>query len=500
MAVRNDCADRRDRDPGERYTAALSRFSTAADWRTYLALAEEFRALGTYKDSARLRDRCVKAASAPAYREIRGKLDSREIKTIEDYREAAHVLSMIPDYADARELMRTCNVRANVLLYDRAVALVANSDATTDEIGQAVQIFREIRSFRNSRELLERYEKYYCERVYAEASRIARAGHVYSEFDEAYELFSRIPQYADSREMASACRKKADRLRPRSHRARESVVRSKREKPGEVPAVASGEEAIRVRGGETGKPKRPEDETSGGFPEICRILDKRYLTACVLWFAVSLADVVASVWIAKSQISWVKAHLNELRSAVVLTAVVSGFFCVRCLLRMLTRSMRRRIAASVAALVRKLTSPFVRLTEKLLASVGIALHRRNRLGGRDERSIVVDHGRPRRVRTRLKNDLKWSEQTDNAARVRFLFIDYMLLRIRQGYFLRRSSTPREIGRELVLEEDERELFLAYQKARYAEKLSEDELSGDAIRRMRALNDRVRSRKARHERS
>lgn len=496
MAVRSD------HNLNARYMAALSHFSTAADWRAYLTLAEEFRALDAYKDSARLYDRCVKAASAPAYRAVREKLDSRDEKTVEDYREAACILSMIPDYADARELMRVCNVRANVLLYDRAVALVTNSDATTDEIGQAVQIFREIKSFRNSRELLERYEKYYCERVYAEASEIARTGHVYSEFDEAYELFSRIPQYADSREMASACQKRADKLRPRTRRTRAhgGDARPKRGEPGKRHTTGNSDETVKVRNAWSGKPTKSADEISNGFTEIWRIVDKRYLTACLLWFAAFLADVAASVWIAKSQISWVKAHLNELRSVVILTAIVSGFFCVRCLLRMLTRSMRRRIAASMAALVRKLTLPLVRLTEKLLASVGIELHRCNRLGGRDERSIVIEPDRPKRVRRRLKNELKWSEQTDNVSRVRFLFIDYMLLRIRQGYFFRRSATPREISCEIALEEDERELFLAYQKARYAGSLSEDELSGEAIGRMRALNERVRSRRPKHEQS
>ena len=74
-----------------RYIAALARFSSSADWRAYLALAEEFRALDTYRDSAQLYDRCIKAASAPAYREIRETLNAKEDKTVEDYREAVRV-------------------------------------------------------------------------------------------------------------------------------------------------------------------------------------------------------------------------------------------------------------------------------------------------------------------------------------------------------------------------------------------------------------------------
>jgi len=50
----------------------------------------------------------------------------------------------------------------------------------------------------------------------------------------------------------------------------------------------------------------------------------------------------------------------------------------------------------------------------------------------------------------------------------------------------------------ALEEDERELFAAYQKARYAGNRADGEISGEAVGRMRALNERVRSRRIREE--
>ena len=55
-------------------------------------------------------------------------------------------------------------------------------------------------------------------------------------------------------------------------------------------------------------------------------------------------------------------------------------------------------------------------------------------------------------------------------------------------------TPAEISRDIALEEDERELFAAYQKARYAGNRADGEISGEAVGRMRALNERVRSRR------
>lgn len=478
-----------------RYIAALARFSSSADWRAYLALAEEFRALDTYRDSAQLYDRCIKAASAPAYREIRETLNAKEDKTVEDYREAVRVLALIQDYSDAREFMRVCNVRANVLLYDRALALVTNSDATTDEIGQAVEIFRDIKSFRNCRELLERYDKYYCERVYAEASELMQKGHVYSEFDEAFALFSRIPQYGDAVELAAACKKKADKLRPRQRPVRQKPAKAEKPRKGKPDGT---EQTERIRRPDRERPERRKDETSNGFLEVWHTLDKRYMSVCLAWFAAFIATVVASVWVSKTQIAWVKDHLNTLRGAVLVAAVLTAFFCIRCFLRMLTLSMRRKLGKSVLAFLHRLAMPLTKLTEKLMATIGIDLRRRNRLNGRDERSIVMDMDKPKKAKKRLKNELKWGEQPDNAARVRFLFIDYMILRIRQGYFLRRTMTPAEISRDIALEEDERELFAAYQKARYAGNRADGEISGEAVGRMRALNERVRSRRIREE--
>ena len=90
-----------------RYTAAAYKFAQVSGWRDYLALAEEFRFLDTYKDSARKYDQCVKAASAPAYREITDTIRTKGSETTaEEYREAARVLQIIQDYQDAREVMR----------------------------------------------------------------------------------------------------------------------------------------------------------------------------------------------------------------------------------------------------------------------------------------------------------------------------------------------------------------------------------------------------------
>ena len=162
----------------------------------------------------------------------------------------------------------------------------------------------------------------------------------------------------------------------------------------------------------------------------------------------------------------------------------------RAFLRMLTASMRKKLARAATALGKKLAAPFVKLATKLLLSIGIDLSRRGRLSGKDERSFVFDEPQnTKKKKKKLKNDLHWAEQPDNAARVRFIFIDYMIHRIRKGYLMRHSMTTLEIGREIAIEDDEKQLFDVYQKARYAGRSAVDEISDAMIIDLKRINEK-----------
>ena len=88
--------------------------------------------------------------------------------------------------------------------------------------------------------------------------------------------------------------------------------------------------------------------------------------------------------------------------------------------------------------------------------------------GEDERTFLwKDREKASHRKKRLKNDQKWAEQLDNRQRVRFLYIEYMIKRIRSGYKLSRQMTPDEIANDLVLEEEERIIFSTYDEARYS---------------------------------
>lgn len=488
-----------------RYTAAAYKFATVSGWRDYLALAEEFRALDTYKDSAQKYSQCVKAASAPAYRDITDEIRTKGAEnTAADYREAARIMQIIQDYQDAREVMRVYTVKANALTYEEAMTLLSNSEATTEELGEGVELLKTIKGFKNTRELIERFEKYYFDRMYNEALHLMEHGHVFSEFEEAAEKFEKIAVYSDAAQQAVACRKMANKVRPKE--------KKKKEKPADTAASKGGDEVVRVKGkdakaqktdkeapaegegpADSGtvmprKRKMIDDETHNSLVEVWRNIDKRRMVEFIIWMLLLIADLYASIVVPNIQADFFIANANSIRIITVLLAILFIVMGCRAFLRMLTASMRKKLGQAAVKFAKRVTAPLLKAVNKLLLSIGIDLSRRNRLGGRDEKTFVFDDTeKVKKTKKKLKNDLKWVEQTDNAARVRFIFIDYMIRRIKKGYFMKRCMTPAEIGREIALEDDEKALFAVYDKARYAGKLGVEEITDAMVGELQLVN-------------
>ena len=474
-----------------RYTAAAYRFAKASSWREYLELAEEFRALDTYKDSAVKYSQCVKAASAPAYREITDEIRTkgRDV-TAAEYREAARIMQIIQDYQDAREIMRVYTVKANAMTYEEAMAILSNSEATTEELGQGVALLKTIKGFKNTRELIERFEKYYFDRVYNEALHLMEHGHVFSEFEEAAAMFESISAYSDAAQQAVACRKMANKVRPKERKKKEA------------PAPKGGDEVEKITrkdvkaqkdtpAEETVKPKRRrmvDDETHNSLVEVWRNIDKRRMAEFIIWVLLLLGDLYASIVLPNLEGAFFESNQNTIRVVTVLLAIFFITMGCRAFLRMLTASMRKKLGQAAVKFAKKLAAPILKAVNKLLLSIGIDLTRRNRLGGRDERTFVFDDAeKVKKPKKKLKNELKWVDQTDNAARVRFIFIDYMIRRIKKGYFMKRSMTPAEICREVALEDDEKNLFAIYDKARYAGQRGVEEITDAMVGELQLVN-------------
>jgi len=480
-----------------RYTAAAYRFAQVSGWREYLELAEEFRQLDTYKDSARKYDQCVKAASAPAYREITDAIRTKGPETTADeYREAARVLKIIQDYQDAREVMRVYTIKANALTYEAAMTLLSNSEATTEELGEGVEMLKTIKGFKNTRELIERFEKYYFDRMYNEALTLMKNGHVFSEFEEAAEMFEKISVYSDAASQAAACRKQAAKLRPKERQRKEKPMPTGGDEVARIKGKATrakgeGSKADAPSEAEAVKPRRRkivDDETHNTVLEVWHNIDKRRMVEFIFWLFCLGLDLYISIVVPNIETDFFLQHQNTIRFVTILAAIGIISMAVRAFLRMLTASMRKKLGKAAVRFAKRLAAPLVKAVNKLLQSIGIDLSRRNRLGGRDERTFVFDDSeKVKKTKKKLKNELKWVEQTDNAARVRFIFIDYMIRRIKGGYFMKRSMTPAEICADVALEDDEKNLFAVYDKARYAGKAGLEEITDAMVGELQMVN-------------
>ena len=336
--------------------------------------------------------------------------------------------------------------------------------------------------------------------MYNEALHLMEHGHVFSEFEEAAAMFEKISVYSDAAQQAVACRKMANKVRPKEKKKKEKSTDTAAAKGGDevvrvkgkdAKAAKTDEEAPVTEGEEVIKPRRRkmiDDETHNSLVEVWHNIDKRRMVEFIIWMLLMLGDLYASIVVPNIEADFFIAHSNTIRAITVLLAIFFIAMGARAFLRMLTASMRKKLGQAAVRFAKKLAAPVLKAVNKLLLSIGIDLSRRNRLSGRDEKTFVFDDTeKVKKTKKKLKNELKWAEQPDNAARVRFIFIDYMIRRIKKGYFMKRSMTPAEIGSEIALEDDEKALFAVYDKARYAGKQGIEEITDAMVGELQLVN-------------
>ena len=157
---------------------------------------------------------------------------------------------------------------------------------------------------------------------------------------------------------------------------------------------------------------------------------------------------------------------RRVRGILLAVLIVLVVLLVRSFKKLMSDRLQEAIEHRLGQLLRLVFRPAAIVIGRISDWLGIG---RWRGWCEDERTYL---GRdrdqlPRRAR-RLKNTAKWADQKDNAARVRFLYIEYMVKRIRGGYLFRRQLTPDEIADELILEDEEKLLFDTYSTVRYAQ--------------------------------
>jgi uncharacterized membrane protein YhdT len=164
------------------------------------------------------------------------------------------------------------------------------------------------------------------------------------------------------------------------------------------------------------------------------------------------------------------------RGFTMLFFLICIVLLVRSIKKLLTERLQDAIDEWFENVMRWVFKPAAFLIGKVAKWLGIG---RWRGWCEDEKTFLhKERGAGGRRRKRLKNDQKWADQTDNTRRVRYLFVEYMIKRIRGGFLYRRQMTPDEMARELLLEEDEKLLFETYDLARYSQ---DAEISDEVVK-------------------
>ena len=178
-----------------------------------------------------------------------------------------------------------------------------------------------------------------------------------------------------------------------------------------------------------------------------------------------ILTIVYAVCLAVS--GWLLQGMENMtvRNVAMLLFVVFLVLLVRSIKKLLSEKLQDAIDEWFENVMRWVFKPVALLLGKIAKWLGIG---RWRGWCEDEKtSLWKERGAGGKRRKKLKNDQKWADQTDNRRRVRYLFVEYMIKRIRGGYMYRRQMTPDEMAEELPLEEDEKLLFETYDLARYA---------------------------------
>ena len=464
----------------QRYTELMHRFASTSTWREFLELAKQFRELDTFKDASAYYTKCIRAASAGAYREYRDDFTSRPDLTSEDYFEAAAVLAQISDYMDAREWARTYKAKATAMCYAEAIALYEQSEGRWQDMREAFFKMNKIKGYKDSRDLCERYQKHFAECAYASATEIAGQAQSGVEYEEAAEIFEQIPEYSDSAAQAQKCRKAASKFKASAPKAPKPSKKPKAESEAEQTEVVHRKRA------------RAQDSVSGvDFGEIWHTINKKRLILGFVGVIICGIGLWGSAFFAAQNIDpandFLALHGDKIRGLCVLMVFGGAVFALIEFIRMLSPALKRKMALKVLEIGRRVAKPVIKALDRVLGLVGISIGKQ-RLKGKDEKSFVyVDKPANAKKKKKLRNEGKWHELPDNAARVRFVFVDYMIRQIKQGYRMRYHQTPLEIGQELAIEEDEKQLFEVYQTVRYAGASANEVIDDQTVENLAKIN-------------
>ena len=456
-------------EKNEFYGECIAAFTNAKNYTEYLSLSKKFKLLGNYKESLEYSHKCERAASPLAYKDVTEKLSVAENMTYEGFSEAADIMESISGYRDAKELARIYRLKGSAIAYAEAIAIFEESESSIDDWERAVTLLSKIKSYKNSRELYDRYYGHYAQRRYEQATEVLNRAGTNAECMLAFELFSKISTYSDAARQAEAAKKKAQKYKV-------------------SPRQIQKEDKKKVDSQRIKKPKGDSVEKEKIQKEsIWVYFNKKLLFWVILCFALTVVGLWGSIIFRPQNRDLpeiLRVNAYKIRGCCIIVTIVSLILGARLFLKMMTPRLREIIRERALEFIKNVASPIAKMLDKMLSALG--LNSSFASGGKDEKSFVYTGNKTKSKPKKLKNSAKWEEQTSNSEKVRFIFVDYMIAKIKDGYIFRHNRTPDEMKNEISDSEDENLLFDTYRKARYAGNRSLDEIDNATVEKLRAV--------------
>jgi len=186
-------------------------------------------------------------------------------------------------------------------------------------------------------------------------------------------------------------------------------------------------------------------------------------------------------------------HISEnaeryIKQGLTAASLVISFVTLRLLYKYYILDGIKFVAEKVSKKIKEIVRFVSGKISSLMTRLGLG-RRKNLAVGKDEYSFTFDEDGKDKTKLHVGSVSKWKDLRDNNQRLRFLFIRYMLRRIRKGYRKRRGKTPLEWARDLKVRDDALELFFSYNMARYSG--GREQVSDGALERAKELCERKR---------
>ncbi len=202
------------------------------------------------------------------------------------------------------------------------------------------------------------------------------------------------------------------------------------------------------------------------------IIDKTRVAESVQKTALALIMFEISVWLDPivRQTEGTTKLYRYIQQGTYALAFIFTVIAVLSLKKLIPKTLRRAIFDKFLFAMKKMASGIAGVSRKILGFFGIRFDRFKR--GRDEKSFIFgeeDEDERRRKRHSIKSTSKWRDMNENADKIRFLYIKYIVKMIKGGYKFRNALTPNEVREDLDFDEEapDGELFDLYNGARYS---------------------------------